>query len=255
MPVHDWSNLEAGIFHDFHHAWIEEIKRALNNGVLPVDYYAMAEQHAAGLQPDVLTLQLNTDNGPQAPREGSNGGTGLLLAPPKLQPTAETDLDFYRRKQSSVAIRHISGDRLVAMIEVVSSGNKSSLHAIRSFVQKTSALLAHGIHLLILDLHQPGPRDPNGIHGLIWGDFTGQDYSAPADRPLTVAAYEAEPSVRAYVMPLKAGDELPDMPLFLEPNQCVEMPLEATYVAALKAVPRRWRDVIDPPGATGSANQ
>ncbi len=27
MPVHDWTRVEAGIFHDFHHAWIEEIKR------------------------------------------------------------------------------------------------------------------------------------------------------------------------------------------------------------------------------------
>src|SRR5262245_65409977 len=48
MPVHDWSRIDAGIFHDFHHAWIEEIKRALNAGLLPVDYYALAEQQAAG---------------------------------------------------------------------------------------------------------------------------------------------------------------------------------------------------------------
>ncbi len=48
MPTHDWTKVEAGIFHDFHHAWIEEIKRALNGGLLPVVYYALAEQHAAG---------------------------------------------------------------------------------------------------------------------------------------------------------------------------------------------------------------
>ena len=28
MPIHDWSRVDAGIFHDFHHAWIEQIKRA-----------------------------------------------------------------------------------------------------------------------------------------------------------------------------------------------------------------------------------
>lgn len=22
MPIHDWTRVEAGIFHDFHHAWI-----------------------------------------------------------------------------------------------------------------------------------------------------------------------------------------------------------------------------------------
>ena len=52
-----------GIFHDFHHAWIEEIKRALNAGVLPEGYYALAEQHAAGFGPDVLTLQGRNENG------------------------------------------------------------------------------------------------------------------------------------------------------------------------------------------------
>lgn len=39
MPIHDWSHVEAGIFHDFHHAWIEEIKRSLNTGLLPDDFY------------------------------------------------------------------------------------------------------------------------------------------------------------------------------------------------------------------------
>ena len=57
MPVHDWARVDAGIFHDFHHAWIEELKRMLNAGLLPSDYYALAEQHAAGFGPDVLTLQ------------------------------------------------------------------------------------------------------------------------------------------------------------------------------------------------------
>ena len=60
MPVHDWTNVEAGIFHHFHHSWIEEIQRVLNAGLLPPDCYALAEQHAAGFGPDVLTLQANT---------------------------------------------------------------------------------------------------------------------------------------------------------------------------------------------------
>ncbi len=42
MPIHDWTRVEAGIFHHFHHGWIEEIARALNRGLLPADYYAMA---------------------------------------------------------------------------------------------------------------------------------------------------------------------------------------------------------------------
>src|SRR5579884_3344010 len=84
MPIHDWSRVGAGIFHDFHHAWIEEIKRALNGGLLPDTYYALAEQHAAGFGPDVLTLQGRgeEDSAPVTPAAG--GGSGLLLAPPKV---------------------------------------------------------------------------------------------------------------------------------------------------------------------------
>ena len=65
MPIHDWTRVEAGIFHDFHHGWIEEIKRALNAGLLPDDYYALAEQHASRFEPDVLTLQERLGEGGQ----------------------------------------------------------------------------------------------------------------------------------------------------------------------------------------------
>src|ERR1700682_1039269 len=57
MPMHDWTRVNAGIFHDFHHEWISTLKRALNSGVLPPDFYALAEQVAGGLHPDVVTLE------------------------------------------------------------------------------------------------------------------------------------------------------------------------------------------------------
>src|SRR5262249_57916252 len=57
MPIHDWSRVPAGIFHDFHHDWIAEIKRTLNDGRLPAAYYALAERTTGAFRPDVLTLQ------------------------------------------------------------------------------------------------------------------------------------------------------------------------------------------------------
>jgi hypothetical protein len=38
-----------------------------------------------------------------------------------------------------------------------------------------------------------------------------------------------------------------DMPLFLEPEVYVEVPLELTYLAAYRGVPRRWQRVLDAP--------
>jgi hypothetical protein len=55
MPVHDWTRVNAGIFHHFHQCWIDELQRALNRGLLPESYYALAEHYAGGFGPDVLT--------------------------------------------------------------------------------------------------------------------------------------------------------------------------------------------------------
>ncbi len=44
MPVHDWTRVSDGTFHDFHYSWVLEIKRALMRGLLPKGYYVMAEQ-------------------------------------------------------------------------------------------------------------------------------------------------------------------------------------------------------------------
>jgi hypothetical protein len=82
MPVHDWTRVDAGIFHHFHHGWIEEIARALNRGLLPSDHYALAEQIAGGLGPDVLTLK-----GPEKGQPADVAGrsvVALASAPPKV---------------------------------------------------------------------------------------------------------------------------------------------------------------------------
>ena len=243
MPMHDWARVGAGIFHDFHGDWIQVLKHALNSGVLPPDHYALSEQRAAGFGPDVLTLQETRP--PSDPETG--GGTGLLLARPQACVVEETDMGFYRRKQNTVTIRHASNDRVVAVIEVLSPGNKNSRNPLRAFVEKAAELLDRGIHLLLLDPHPPGPNDPNGIHGAVWDAIDGRPYLHPADKPLTLAAYESDGGVRAFVEPVAVGDVLPDMPLFLVPGGHVRVPVEKTYMAAWGGVPSRWRRVIAPP--------
>ncbi len=154
-------------------------------------------------------------------------------------------MEFYRRKQSLVAVRHVSGDRVVAVVEVVSPGNKSTHNALQQFVRKVADFLERGVHILILDLLPPGRHDPHGIHGTIWDYIADQVYSAPTDKPLTLAAYESDLAIKAYVETVAVGDSLPDMPLFLEPRGCIYVPLEASYQTAWDAVPRRWKDVIE----------
>jgi hypothetical protein len=250
MPIHDWTRVQAGIFHHFHHQWIAAMARALNHGLLPQDYYALAEQFAGGFGPDVLTLQGTTggDSAGGVPGHGSSLAT-LRLPTVGLQPTAETDMAFYRRKQNVVAIRHVSGDGIVAVIEVASPGNKAGRRPLRAFVEKAADLLEAGIHLLIIDLLPPSRRDPNGIHAEIWQEIAGASYAGSPDRPLTLASYDAGIGVRAYVVPTAVGASLVDMPLFLAAGQAVMVPLEPTYQAAYDDVPMRWQKVLEAPGA------
>ncbi len=236
--IHDWSRVEAGIFHDFHHGWIGAIARTLNAGVLPPDHYALIEPHAGGVGPDALTLQAGPDAGDRAP-EARPG------APPRPRFVAETERAFYRRKQSSISVRHVSDDAVVAMIEVVSPGNKASRSAFGMFVAKAMALLEREIHLLVLDVLPPGPGDPRGIHAAIWDEVAGEEFVPPADAPLTLVSYEADATIRAYIEPVAVGGPLPEMPLFLRPGRHVLVPTEATYRSAWEAVPLRWRRVID----------
>jgi hypothetical protein len=56
MPVHDWTRVSAGIFHHNHFEWIGDLSRQLNRGLLPPDYYALAEQLAGGLGPIPFVL-------------------------------------------------------------------------------------------------------------------------------------------------------------------------------------------------------
>jgi hypothetical protein len=253
MPIHDWTRVDAGIFHDFHHEWVSTIKRALNAGLLPPDYYALAEQIAGGPAPDVLTLErigeqpaapIGRQEGPTDPNH--SGGVVLADVPPKVRYTATAEMEVYARRRSRIAIRHVSGDQVVAMIEIVSPGNKGSKHALESFVQKALELLDAGIHLLILDLFPPGPRDPQGIHGAVWSEIEEDGFQLPPDGRLTLVAYSAGELKRAFIEPVAVGATLAEMPLFLQPERYVPVPLEKTYLAAFDAVPKRWQAVLEP---------
>jgi hypothetical protein len=242
MPVHDWTRVSDGTFHDFHYSWVLEIKRALMRGLLPAGYYVMAEQIGGDLgAPDVLTLQ-TAGSTPEA--DGLPGTATLTKSPPNVHTRTTISRDAYARLQRTVVIRHTSDDRIVAMIEIVSPGNKSSRHAIRSFLDKAVAALDGGVHLLFVDIHPPGSRDPNGIHGAVLNEIGTEDYVLGRDRPLTVAAYAGGAVVDAFVAHFAVGEALPEMPLFLTRENYVRVPLEATYMAAWEDVPPQYKVVL-----------
>jgi hypothetical protein len=229
MPIHDWTRVDAGVFHHFHQDWTIEVCRTLNRGLLPPDYLAMTDQRVEGPEPDVITFY-----------------TGVPKVPGGL---AMADAAAYARRANRIVVRHQLGP-VVAVIEVVSPGNKDSRHAIRAFAAKAIDVLRGGVNLVVIDLFPPTSRDPEGIHQVIWDELSGVPFEPrPADKPLTVASYDAGGRLTAYVDPVAVGDDLPDAALFLAPGCYVTIPLERTYQASWDVTPRAIRELVGTPPA------
>jgi hypothetical protein len=243
MPIHDWTRVDAGLFHAFHQNWTISLCNALNAGGLPSGYFALPEQRIEGPIPDVLTLQLSP--GPEQPDNGSTG-VATTTAPPRTRLVRRSEEEVYAAKANRITVRHRHGD-VVAIIEIVSPGNKGSRNELRAFVEKTSDLIRHGVHLLVIDLFPPGPRDPWGIHKAIWDEFQEEEFALPPDKPLVLASFDAGPPRVAYVEPVAVGDKLFDMPLFLKPGGCVLAPLEVTYQTTWNAFPAVLKGLLEGP--------
>jgi hypothetical protein len=241
MPVHDWARVEAGIFHDFHNVWIAELRNALNGGLLPSGYYALTEQHAGQYIVDLLTLDRRAPNGGAS--LPANGGTAVATAPPAVR--RKLSLTSPRRLRRTLAIRHVSGHRLVAMIEIVSPANKDRPGSVEEFVKKIADALHHDIQVLLVDIIPPGSHDPHGMHGALHELITGESYDLPPDEPLTVASYVGGRRPDAYLNHLAIGAAIPESPLFLNPDFYVNIPLEAAYLSAYRGSPAVWRDVLE----------
>ena len=241
MPLHDWTRVPAGLFHDFHQSWSIRIKDALNAGRLPKGVDALVEQRAGPRESDVLAIQRR--NQPLRPEAGSTGGVAVM-EPPVTRIVRSTTKEIYAVRANRIVVKHHLG-RIIAVIEIVSPGNKDSRAALRDFVEKTIEFLRAGIHLLIIDLFPPTPRDPFGIHKALWDEIEEEDFSFPDGKDRILASYETGGIRRAYVEPVGVGDDLPDMALFLANDLHVKVPLEPTYRAAWDASPEGLRLAVE----------
>jgi hypothetical protein len=255
MPIHDWTRVDAGIFHHFHLAWIDAIARSLNGGLLPPDYYALAEQITGNMIPDVLTLTRQMLRPMASDEAASKGGVAVATAPPKTRFHARKDLDAYAGLAKTVVIRHRSGHRIVAMIEIVSPGNKNGQTDFATFVQKAEQALRSGVHLLIVDLFPPTTRDPDGIHRAIWGEGCEGDFPLPKGKRLTCVSYVGYPLAEVYLEPVAVGDKLPEMLVFVTRETYIKLPLEKTHRSAWDAVPSVWQDELDRARPAGNGHR
>src|SRR5262245_2186671 len=120
MPVHDWTRVDAGLFHAFHQRWISALCDAFNTGGLAPAYFALPDQYISRATPDVLTLRLSSEG--EGDAEGA-GGLAVSAAPPRARHVLRLEASNYARRADRITVRHRHGD-VVGIVEIVSPGNK-----------------------------------------------------------------------------------------------------------------------------------
>jgi hypothetical protein len=223
--MHDWSRADAGVYHDFHHRWVTHLTEALNAGLLPETHYALGETGNVSSTLNALNM---------SPEEGKIDNTRYLRKIVIRQLTEVTSEEVW------------FGDRIVALVEIVSGANKVSPERIVRFVENVLTALHRGIHVVVVDPFPATRRDSASIHGVLCKELGEPHFEPPSDRPLTLVSYCAGPPITAHVELMCVGAPLNEMPLFLTKTHSVPMPLEASYERAWTAEPRRWKNEIDP---------
>jgi hypothetical protein len=240
MPLHDWSRVPSGLFHHFHQSWTIRISDALNAGRLPKGVSALVEQKSGPLESDVLAIEARS----RRSEDEAGEGNVALIDRPATKIVRRTTKDYYTDRANRVVVKHHLG-RIIAVIEIVSPGNKNSRAAFREFLDKTLGFLRRGVHVLVVDLFPPTPRDPFGIHKVIWDEFEEEEFALPPGKDRILASYETGKERAAYIEPVGVGDKLPDMPLFLSNAVHVIVPLEATYQATWDVCPEEFRIAVE----------
>ena len=238
MPIHDWSRVPAGLFHHFHQDWSIEIARTLNRGRLPKGLSALVEQRSGPHESDILAIEIGLRKKPEEP----DGGVATV-PPPVTRIIRRSSNQAYASRANRIVVKHHLG-QIVAVIEIVSPGNKDSRAAIRDFVEKTVDFLRKGVHVLDIDLFPP--TAPTRMEftrrsGMRLSRRTSRFRMAKIEFSfLTKLAVSA-----AYIEPVGLGDSLPEMPLFLTRDLHIMVPLEMTYQTAWNASPEELRFAVE----------
>jgi len=192
---------------------------------LPEDYYALPLLTVAGQ----IEVDIATFSEPHSPTE-KNGGVATLpkaWAPPKA--TLAAEVDFVNLGLNEIHVyQQFGGPKLRAAIELVSPANKDRPSSRRSFALKACAYLHRGISLVVVD---PVTERLANLHNEIVHLLELESiltWRSPTN--LYAVAYRAV-SGRIEVWPevLTLGAALPELPLWLNTDLCLPLPLEQSY--------------------------
>ena len=169
----------------------------------------------------------------------------LADAPPRIGRKLIADPKAaYRARRRTLTIRHASGHRIVAFLEILSPGNKDRTTSVQEFVNKVDSALMQGIHVMIVELFPPAVRSAGPSGGGL-GPIRHRGVRRPSrpalDRLLVPGRRARRGLYRAHGVrrPLARHAPVPGGRYL-----CLS-PLELTYQAAFQDMPAFLRDPLE----------
>lgn len=220
---------ELPTWESFHSFWAVVIAERLNQ-TLPRRYKAVVQTHLGGrVEADVAEFErpLERENGP--PEEASGGVAVKPWAPPVTQLVAPVVFPDDFEVQ---VLEQRGGYRLVAVVELVSPGNKDRPETRTAFATKCAAYLQRGIGLIAVDIVTE--RHFNLHNQLVQLLGWGEPFLLAETVFLYAVAYrpvrrQERNEIDVWPAALAIGGELPILALALKGARAVPLDLEATY--------------------------
>ncbi|HYV34280.1 MAG TPA: DUF4058 family protein [Gemmataceae bacterium] len=199
---------------------------------LPANYLAAPRIHLGrAVEIDVAAFDHQGGHNGDWPAVES-GGTATAIWT-TTEPTLRVETDLPDVDEYEVRVYDVARDRrLVAAVELVSPSNKDRPETRRAFVAKCAARLQQQVSVAVVDLVTT--RDFNLYAELL--SFLGRTDSSVGNSPTPTYAVACRGTIprqrwllEAWHRPLKIGQPLPALPLWLAHGLAVELDLETTY--------------------------
>lgn len=240
MPIHDWAMVDDALYHDFQLGWASKLAEALNP-LLPSSQFAVTETFEVR-PPSPFAVWPEPPDPSTIPYQPGD----LRDDPPSSPFTVSDPRRQYARV--GVTVRHADHHQPEAAVLWVTGQDKQTPWRFRSLLNTVVGALTRNIPLLLIDLFPPSSLDPSGIAEAIREEFCCDLIAWPRDKPFTLVSYQSADAITTRLQRVAVGDTLPAMPLFLDADGWVPVPLEASYAAAWEGCARRALERMDPPG-------
>ncbi|MCI0457117.1 MAG: DUF4058 family protein [Gemmataceae bacterium] len=234
MPLRDHFRSPVNDKHtwdELHGMWPAMIVRQLFD-ILPAGYVAAPGVHLGkAFEIDVSAFEEDEPRGIK-PTPGSGNGGVATAAPPEPTLTLETDLS----EQDEYEVRIYDAERgrqLVAAIEIVSPSNKDRPENRRAFVAKVAVLLQKDVCVSVVDLVTI--RQFNlyaDLLELVGGADPQLGPTPPHLYSVTIRTRKRPPKrslLDLWYYPMTLGQPLPTLPIWLDADLRVLLPLEPGY--------------------------